>query len=334
MAQHKGGPGANLVYSTDADAGLTRVRQGRSFVYRRPGGRLVRDRATLKRIESLAIPPAWENVWICLQPRGHLQATGRDARGRKQFRYHDRWTRVRDADKYSRLIVFCRVLPKIRRRVARDLRQPGLARERVIAAVVRLLERTLIRVGNAEYARENKSYGLTTLRDRHAKIRGSTIRLSFRAKSGIDVETEVTDKRLAGVVKKCQDLPGQVLFAYIDDAGERRTISSHDVNDYLRETTGADISAKDFRTWAGTVLAVAALKELEGFQTDAEAKKNVIHAVEKVARKLGNTRAVARRSYVYPAVIDSYLDGSLDKALARQAIDEAVMALLQHRLRR
>ena len=334
MAQRKGGPGANLVYSTDADPGLTRVRHGRSFAYRRPGGRPVRDQATLRRIASLAIPPAWENVWICLQPRGHLQATGRDARGRKQFLYHPRWTRVRDADKYSRLLVFCRVLPKIRRRVAKDIRQPGLARERVIAAVVRLLERTLIRVGNAEYARENKSYGLTTLRDRHAKIRGSTIKLSFRAKSGIDVETEVTDKRLAGVVKKCQDLPGQVLFAYVDNTGERHTISSHDVNDYLRETSGADISAKDFRTWAGTVLAVAALKELEGFQSDAEAKKNVVHAVEKVARRLGNTRAVARRSYVHPAVIDSYLDGSLDKALARQAIDEAVMALLQRRLKR
>ena len=294
----------------------------------------MRDQATLRRITSLAIPPAWEKVWICPHPRGHVQATGRDARGRKQFLYHPKWTKVRDADKYSRLIVFCRVLPRIRRRVARDLRQPGLARERVIAAVVRLLERTLIRVGNAAYARQNKSYGLTTLRDRHAKIRGSTIRLSFRAKSGIEVETEVTDKRLAGVVKKCQDLPGQVLFAYIDDEGERRTISSHDVNDYLRETSGADVTAKDFRTWAGTVLAVAALKELEGFESDVEAKKNVIRAVEKVARKLGNTRAVARRSYVHPAVIDSYLDGSLDKALARQAIDEAVIALLHHRLKR
>ena len=333
MAQRIGRAGADLVYSSDADPGLTRSRQGEGFVYRRPGGRLVRDRATLERIRSLAIPPAWEHVWICPDPSGHVQATGRDARGRKQYLYHPRWTRVRDADKYSRLIVFCKVLPRVRRRVAKDLRQDGLARERVIAAVVRLLETTLIRVGNAEYARDNKSFGLTTLRDRHAKVRGSKIRLSFRAKSGIDVEAEVTDKRVAGVVKKCQDLPGQHLFVYVDDAGEKRTITSEDVNDYLRETSGADITAKDFRTWAGTVLAVRALKQLEGFESDAEAKKNVIQAVERVARKLGNTRAVARRSYVHPAVIDSYLDGSLEKALARQAIDSAVLELIQRRLK-
>ena len=331
MAQRKGRPGANLVYSSDADAGLTRSRQGRGFAYRLPGGRIVRDQGTLKRITSLAIPPAWEKVWICRHPRGHLQATGRDARGRKQFLYHPAWTKVRDADKYSRLIVFCKVLPRIRRRVAKDLRQPGLGRERVIAAVVRLLETTLIRVGNAEYARENKSFGLTTLRDRHANVRGATIRLSFRAKSGIDVEAEVTDKRVAGVVKRCQDLPGQLLFAYVDDDGEKRTISSQDVNDYLRETSGAEVTAKDFRTWAGTVLAVRALKRLEGFESDAEAKKKVVQAVERVARRLGNTRAVARRSYVHPAVIDSYLDGSLEKALARQAIDEAVLELIQRR---
>jgi DNA topoisomerase-1 len=334
MAQRRGPAGANLVFSTDADAGLTRDRQGDGFVYRRPGGRLVRDRGTLERIRSLAIPPAWEKVWICPDRSGHVQATGRDARGRKQYLYHPQWTKVRDADKYSRLIVFCKVLPRVRRRVAKDLRQEGLARERVIAAVVRLLETTLIRVGNAEYARENKSFGLTTLRDRHARVRGSTIRLSFRAKSGIEVEAEVTDRRVAGVVKKCQDLPGQHLFVYVDDAGEKRTITSQDVNDYLRETSGAEITAKDFRTWAGTVLAVRALKQLEGFESEAEAKRNVIQAVERVARRLGNTRAVARSSYVHPAVIDSYLDGSLEKALARQAIDSAVLELIQKRLKR
>lgn len=275
-------------------------------------GAVVRDDATLSRIRSLAIPPAWTEVWICANPRGHLQATGRDAKGRKQHRYHPRWTALRDADKYSRLIAFCRALPKIRRRVSRDLRKPGLTHEKVVATIVRLMETTLIRVGNEEYARQNGSYGLTTLRDKHAKVRGSTVHLMFRGKSGKEVEAEVTDRRIARVIKECQELPGQELFAYIDEGGERRTVSSEDVNAYLRETTGEEITAKDFRTWAGTVLAAAALRELEGFESETEAKRNVIAAIDRVARRLGNTRAVCRRSYVHPAVLDSYVAGSLN----------------------
>ena len=272
----------------------------------------MRDGATLDRIRSLAIPPAWTEVWICANPRGHLQATGRDAKGRKQFRYHPRWTALRDADKYSRLIAFCGALPKIRRRVSRDLRKPGLTHEKVVATIVRLMESTFIRVGNAEYAKQNGSYGLTTLRDKHAKVRGSTVRLMFRGKSGKEVEAAVTDRRVARVIKECQELPGQELFAYVDDSGERRTVSSQDVNDYLRETTGENITAKDFRTWAGTVLAAAALRELEGFESESEARRNVIAAIDRVARRLGNTRAVCRRSYVHPAVLDSYVAGSLN----------------------
>ena len=291
-------------------------------------------------------PPAWEQVWICASPRGHLQATGRDAKGRKQFRYHPRWTALRDANKFSRLIGFCGVLPKIRRRAARDLRRPGLDQEKVIATIIKLMEMTLIRVGNEEYARQNRSYGLTTLRDRHVKVRGGTMRLMFRGKSGKDVEAEVTDRRVVRVIKQCQDLPGQELFAYKDENGVRRTVSSQDVNDYMRETTGEDYTAKDFRTWAGTVLAAVALSELEGFQSESEAKHNVVAAIDRVAGRLGNTRAVCRRSYVHPAVLDSYMDGSLGKRLVRRAeklLDEsavtpsdesAVLSLLRSRLRR
>jgi DNA topoisomerase I len=292
------------------------------------------------------IPPAWEHVWICSSPRGHLQATGRDAKRRKQFLYHPRWTALRDANKYSRLIGFCGVLPKIRRRVARDLRRPGLDQEKVIATIVTLMEMTLIRVGNEEYARQNRSYGLTTLRDRHVKVRGGTVRLMFRGKSGKDVEAEITDRRVVKVIKQCQDLPGQELFAFIDENRERRTVSSQDVNDYLRETTGEDYTAKDFRTWAGTVLAAVVLRELEGFQSETEAKRNVVAAIDRVAARLGNTRAVCRRSYVHPAVLDSYMDGSLGRRLVRRAerpLDEssvtpsdesAVLSLLRSRLRR
>ena len=305
----------------------------------------MRDPAVLDRIRALAIPPAWTDVWICTSPRGHLQATGRDARQRKQFRYHPRWTALRDANKYSRLIGFCGVLPRIRRRVRRDMRRPGLSHEKVVATVVKLMEKTLIRVGNDEYAKQNGSFGLTTLRGRHARVRGGTVRLRFRGKSGKEIEAEVTDRRVARVVKQSQELPGQELFAYIDESGERRTVSSQDVNDYLRETTGADYTAKDFRTWAGTVLAAVALRELEEFESDAEAKRNVVKAIDRVARRLGNTRAVARRSYVHPAVLDSYFDGSLGRALARRAeklleqgpitpsVEEAVLSILRRRLR-
>ena len=300
----------------------------------------------MKRIRSIAIPPAWTDVWICANPRGHLQATGRDAKGRKQFRYHPRWTALRDANKYSRLIGFCQVLPKIRRRVARDLREPGLTHEKVVATIVKLMETTLIRVGNEEYAKQNGSYGLTTLRDKHAKVRGSKVRLMFRGKSGKDVEAEVEDRRLARIIRQLQDLPGQELFSYLDENGERRTVSSQDVNDYLRETTGEDFTAKDFRTWAGTVLAAVALREVESFESETEAKRNVVAAIDRVAKRLGNTRAVCRRSYVHPAVLDSYMDGSLGRRLARRAeklleagpvtpsVEGAVLSLLRSRLRR
>jgi DNA topoisomerase I len=291
----------------------------------------VRDRATLGRIRSLAIPPAWTDVWISASPRGHVQATGRDARGRKQFRYHPNWTALRDADKYSRLIRFCRALPRIRRRVARDLHKPGLSQEKVIATIVKLMETTFIRVGNEEYAQQNGSYGLTTLRDRHAKVRGSTVRLMFRGKTGKEVDAEVTDRRIARVVRQCQELPGQELFAYIDAAGERRTVSSHDVNAYLRETSGDDFTAKDFRTWAGTVLAATALRGLQGFESPAEAKRNVIEAIDRVAKRLGNTRAIARKAYVHPAVLESYMDGSLGSDLSGSGIESALSSLLRRR---
>lgn len=335
-----------LVYSSDAQPGIARVRRGRGFGYRDADQRPVRDQATLDRIKSLAIPPAWNDVWICASARGHLQATGRDAKGRKQFRYHPRWTALRHANKYSRLIGFCIVLPKIRRRVARDLRGPGLTHVKIVATIIRIMETTLIRVGNEEYARQNRSYGLTTLRDRHASVRGSTVRLMFRGKSGKDVEAEVTDRRVARVVKQCLDLPGQDLFVYVDENGERRSVTSQDVNDYLRETTGEDYTAKDFRTWSGTVLAAVALRGLEGFESETEAKRNVVAAIDRVAKRLGNTRAVARRSYVHPAVLESYLDGSLGHKLVRRAeklLDEgritpsaeaAVLSLLRSRLRR
>src|SRR2546427_5400622 len=319
---------SGLVYSSDAAPGITRARHGRGFESRRPNGSSVRDAATLGRIAALAIPPAWTSVWINPDPRGHVQATGRDARRRKQSKYHPRWTAPRDADKFSHIVGFCRVLPRIRRRVARDLRKPGLSQEKVVAAVVRLLETTFIRVGNEEYASQNGSFGLTTLRDRHAKVRGATIRLSFPGKSGKDVEAEVTDPRVARVVRRCQELPGQVLFGYVDESGERRTGSSEDVNDYLRETTGADYTAKDFRTWGGTVLAAVALRGVKGFESEAEAKRNVVAAIDKVARRLGNTRAVARRSYVHPAVIDAYGGDELDAALSGES---AVLEVLRRR---
>jgi DNA topoisomerase-1 len=308
-------------------------------------GSPIRDATTLERIRALAVPPAWTDVWICPNPRGHMQATGRDARKRKQFRYHPRWTALRDADKFGRLIGFCQALPRVRRRVARDLRQPGLTQQKVIATIIKLMEMTLIRVGNEEYARQNRSYGLTTLRDRHATVRGNTVRLMFRGKTGKEVEAEVTDRRVARVVRQCQELPGQDLFVYVDEEGTRHSVSSQDVNDYLRETTGEEYTAKDFRTWAGTVLAAAALGGLDEFGSEAEAKRNVVAAIDRVAKRLRNTRAVCRRSYVHPAVLDSYMDGSLGRKLVRRAeklleegavtpaVEAAVLSLLRTRLR-
>jgi len=303
-------------------------------VYLSADGSRVDDEATLGRIRSLAIPPAWTDVWISPSPRGHLQATGRDAKGRKQFRYHPRWTALRDENKYSRLVGFCAVLPRLRRRVTRDLKRPGLDHDKVVATIVRLMETTLIRVGNEEYARKNRSYGLTTLRDRHVKVRGSTVRLKFTGKSGKEVDAEVTDRRIARVIRQLQELPGQDLFEWIDEKGDRHSITSQDVNDYLRETTGQDFTAKDFRTWAGTVLAAAALKELSGFESETEAKRRVVSAIDRVAGRLNNTRAVCRRSYVHPAVIESYMEGSLDTVLGEGSVEGAVLQLLKGHLRR
>jgi DNA topoisomerase I len=323
---------AGLVYSTDDEPGIRRRRRAKRFTYTGPDGKLIRDPAALERIRSLAIPPAWEDVWISTRARGHLQATGRDARGRKQHRYHPRWREERDANKFDRIAGFGRILPRIRRRVTRDLRRTGLPKEKVVATIVRLLETTFIRIGNEEYARQNNSFGLTTLRGRHVDVKGATVRFLFKGKSGVEVALGVTDRRVARVIKSCEELPGQNLFQYIDDDAQRRTVTSDDVNEYLREASGADYTAKDFRTWAATVLALGALREAAGFESESEAQKNVVSAIDDVARRLGHTRAVCRRSYVHPAVIERYAGGRL--AIAPGVSDEAaVLALLRPRAR-
>ena len=300
---------AGLYYASDADPGIARVKIGRGFGYRAGDGRRVRDRATLERIRSLVIPPAWQKVWIAPRANAHLQATGRDARGRKQYRYHPRWTAVRDATKYTRMLAFARVLPVIRRRVAADLRRAPLSRQRVLATVVALLERTLIRVGNDEYARTNGSFGLTTLQDRHVDVRGRRVRFRFRAKSGVMQKIDLEDALLARSVQRCQDLPGQTLFQYVDDTGARRTISSTDVNAYIRDAAGDDFTAKDFRTWSGTVLAACALCADIELASPTARKRFVSDAIGDVATRLGNTKAVCRRCYVHPSVIDAFLEG-------------------------
>ncbi len=301
---------AGLRYVDDSRPGIRRRKRGRSFSYVRADGRMVTDAATLKRIRSLAIPPAWTEVWICPTPNGHIQATGRDAKGRKQYRYHARWREVRDETKYHRMLAFGRALPGIRTHVAQDLARPGLAREKVLAAVVRLLETTFIRVGNEEYARKNDSFGLTTLRDEHAEIAGSTLEFHFRGKSGVEHHVRLRDRKLARIVRQCQDLPGQVLFQYLGQDGERHSISSCDVNDYLREISGEDFTAKDFRTWAGTVLAFHALRKCLPCETEREAKRQVVQVVKDVAKRLGNTPAVCRKGYIHPAVLETFLDGT------------------------
>ena len=290
----------------------------------------MRDAATLARVRSLAVPPAWTDVWICPRADGHIQATGRDARGRKQYRYHPLWRQVRDASKYERMQAFGAALPRIREACDRDLRCPGMPREKVLAAVVRLLETTLIRVGNDEYARDNRSYGLTTLRNRHVTIDGSRIEFRFRGKSGVRHDVRLKDRRLATVVRRCREIPGQELFQYIDDDGERHAVTSGDVNAYLRAIAGEDFTAKDFRTWAGTVLATLALQEFERFDSVAEAKRNIVRAVERVAERLGNTPAVCRSCYIHPAVVDAYLEGTmLDSLRARTGdLAEDAAALL------
>ena len=309
---------AKLRYVSDDRPGITRHPADNGFDYRLPDGALVTDIDTLKRIRSLAIPPAWTAVWICPYVNGHIQATGRDARGRKQYRYHPRWREVRDESKYGKMLTFSRALPLIRARVDADLRRRGLTRERVLAAIVRIMELTLFRVGNVEYAKANKHFGLTTLRDRHVKIDGDHIHLNFQGKSGVRHEGDINDRRLARIVRDCRDLPGYELFQYLDEEGNRHTVDSHDVNEYLREITGEDITAKDFRTWAGTNLAALALSEFEQFDTEAKRKRAVVRAVEEVAKHLGNTPAVCRRCYIHPAIFDGYIDGTLAATLAEK----------------
>lgn len=336
---------AGLRYATDERPGISRRRTGRGFSYRNPDGSIVRDPATLARIRALAVPPAWSDVWICDDPRGHLQATGRDARGRKQHRYHADFRAHRDLAKFDRMVDFARALPRMRSRADRDLARRGLPREKVLAAVVRLLELTLIRVGNEEYARLNRSFGLTTLRDRHARVKGERLRFRFRGKGGRTHEVSLRDRRLASIVRRCQELPGQELFGYVDEAGVARDVRSEDVNAYLREISGDEVTAKDFRTWAGTVLAYRALQALQPGDTEHAARRNVVEAVRRTAEQLGNTPAVARRSYVHPGVLQAYLAGGIRAALVDAAEDQvdppagtspeeeaAVVGLLRQRL--
>jgi DNA topoisomerase-1 len=291
----------------DTEPGFRRVRRGRGVSYVNTANRPIRDKATLQRITALGIPPAWTDVWICPSPTGHLQATGRDSRGRKQYRYHDRWTALRDELKYERMVEFATALPRVRRRVARDLKRSGLPREKVLAAIVRLMDRTSIRIGSEEYSRTNNSYGMATLQDRHVQIRGSEIHFKFRGKSGKMHEIGLDDKELAKIVRDCHDLPGQELFQYLDDDGNVWDVTSRDINDYLREISGQDFTAKDFRTWAGTTIAFEVLSVSATATSARAAKRNVLAALDCVAKKLGNTRAVCRKSYVHPGLLETYM---------------------------
>jgi DNA topoisomerase-1 len=336
---------AGLRYVHDSKPGITRERVGEAFCYFDAGGDAIDDEQTLARIKSLAIPPAWTQVWICAQPNGHLQATGRDAKGRKQYRYHPKWRTVRDDSKYERMLNFGKALPQIRREVDRALKLPGLPREKVLATIVYLLEATMMRIGNEEYARTNKSFGLTTLRSQHVRIDGSDVEFRFRGKSGVYHQVKVHDRRLARIIQRTRDLPGQELFHYVDDDGTTHTVGSHDVNEYLRTISGEDYTAKDFRTWSGTVLAALALQEFEKYDSQVQAKKNIVRAIESVAEKLGNTPSICRKCYVHPAVLEAYLEGTVLEALRARTEQElvgdlhalhpeeaAVLALLQQRL--
>jgi DNA topoisomerase I len=338
---------AGLSYVGDGSPGIRRRRSGKGFAYRGPDGRAIRDRETLRRIRALAVPPAWTDVWICPRPHGHIQATGRDARGRKQYRYHPEFREIRDGTKYEHLTAFAATLPRIRAAIAEHMRLPRLPREKVLATVVHLLETTLIRVGNADYARQNKSYGLTTLRDPHVRINGSELRFHFKAKSGQTWRLQLKDRRVARIVRGCQELPGQQLFQYLDAEGQPQAVTSSDVNAYLHEISGCDITAKDFRTWAGTVLAALALQEFGGIDSRAMAKRNIRAAIERVALRLGNTVTICRKCYVHPDIVNSYLAGELllevKTEIDRELSDDftglrpeeaAVLALLEGRLRR
>ncbi|MBC5786190.1 DNA topoisomerase IB [Ramlibacter sp. USB13] len=332
---------AGLVYVSDEDRGIRRERQGDSFAYYKPNGDKLTDETALERIRKLAVPPAYTDVWICPKANGHLQATGRDARGRKQYRYHPDFRAARESTKYEHMLAFARALPAIRAKLAEHMALRGLSREKVLATVVHLLETTLIRVGNDDYARENKSYGLTTLRNPHVKVDGSELRFQFKGKSGKMWRLQVKDRRIAKIIRACQDLPGQRLFQYKDDEGEVREVTSADVNAYLKEITGADVTAKDFRTWAGTVMAALALREFETAETKATQKKNLKEAIERVSSRLGNTPTICRKCYIHPEVLNAYVEGSL-RLEVKDGVEEgllkpeeaAVLAMLETRLKR
>jgi DNA topoisomerase I len=337
---------AGLVYVSDDDRGIRRERKGDGFEYFKPNGERLQEESTLERVRKLAIPPAWTDVWICPRANGHLQATGRDARGRKQYRYHAQFREVRESTKYEHMLEFARALPAIRAKIAEHMGLRGLPREKVLATVVNLLETTLIRVGNDDYARDNKSYGLTTLRNPHVKVEGSELRFQFKGKSGKTWRLAVKDRRIAKVVRACQDLPGQRLFQY-QDGDQLRDVTSADVNAYLKEITGREITAKDFRTWAGTVLAALALQEFEQVDTKATQKKNIKAAIERVSARLGNTPTICRKCYVHPEVLNAYVEGNLLLEVKQEAEQElrdelpqlrpeeaAVLAMLQSRLQR
>jgi len=332
---------AGLIHVSDQKPGIVREKYKQGFRYRSKDGLLIVDEKILNRLRKLAIPPAYQQVWICPQPNGHIQATGRDARGRKQYRYHLRWRAVRDSSKYDRMQAFGLRLPAIRRRVEQDLRLAGLPREKILAVIVRLLESTLIRVGNDEYARDNGSFGLTTLRNRHVDIAGGRLRFSFVGKSGIRHEAGVEDLRLARIIKRCRELPGQELFQYLDEAGERRTLGSADVNDYLRNAAGAEFTAKDYRTWAGSVTAYRALCKAAD---EVPTVRRVVEVIKDIATSLGNTPAVCRKCYVHPAVIDAYMESRLRSSIPAKPkrglkMDEAaflqfISAITNHRVAR
>ncbi|OCT29425.1 DNA topoisomerase IB [Pseudomonas putida] len=320
-----------LHYVDDTQPGLSRRLWRGRFIYLGPDGERVRDTDTLARIAALVIPPAYTDVWICLDPQGHLQATGRDARGRKQYRYHSEWRTLRDEHKYGRMLAFAQALPGLRQHLDQHLARPGMDREKVMALVVSLLDNTLIRIGNRQYLRDNQSYGLTTLRNRHVEVRGSTIRFQFRGKRGVEHSITVRDRRLAQLLKRCMELPGQELFQYLDEDGQRHRIGSSDINLFLQQLTGADFTAKDYRTWGGSALALSLLRPL-AWQPEAEARRQVAAIVREVATRLGNTPAVCRRCYIHPALLEHFHLGrlaELPRVRARKGLEQEEVALLR-----
>ncbi len=335
---------AGLSYVSDDEPGWTRKKAGKSWSYLDENGRKVTDAEQIKRINSLAIPPAYKRVWICPDPNGHIQATGYDERGRKQYRYHPKWREARDETKFARTIAFAAALPKIRKTTDQHLAQSGLTRQRVLAALVQLLEKTAIRVGNEEYARQNNSVGLTTMENKHVEVSGAKTHFHFKGKSGKWHDIDLKDRKLAGVIRKLQDLPGQSLFQFKDELGTIHHITSADVNAYLKEIAGDEFTAKDFRTWAGTVAASLALQELASFDSEKMATQNIVEAVKTVAKRLGNTPAVCRKAYIHPAIFEAYLDGSMLDSLKQEVEEEleelkdlrpeeaAVLGLLRGRL--